>query len=331
MSKLKREVEKAKMVLSSQKSTQIEIDSFYDGKDFSETLSRAKFEELNRDLFLKTLETVEAVLKDGKTDKFGVSDVVLVGGSTRIPKIQEMLASYFSGKKINKEINPDEAVAQGAAIQGAILNGADPTLDELGLIDISPLTLGIEANGGIMVPIIKRHTVIPTRKSEIFSTTHDNQDRVEIKVFEGRRFPSFLDKCTNLTKLGERAMADANNVLGSFDLTGIPPARAGVPQIEVTFEIDANGMLQVSARDMASGRTESAKITNQENRLSAEEIARMVKDAEKYAAKDEEFRKRAEAKSNLEVSLELHQGIVGSTDSNYLPLVASKLDPKTWG
>ncbi|KAF8538448.1 Cro r II [Trichophaea hybrida] len=284
MSKLKREVEKAKMVLSSQKSTQIEIDSFHDGKDFSETLSRAKFEELNRDLFLKTLKTVEAVLKDGKTDKNGVSDVVLVGGSTRIPKIQEMLSSHFSGKKINKGINPDEAVAQGAAIQGGILSGMDDeTLGTVGLIDISPLTLGIEANGGVMVPIIKRHTVIPTKKSEIFSTTHDNQDRVEIKVYEG-----------------ERAIAEANNVLGSFDLTGIPPARAGVPQIEVTFQIDANGMLQVSARDMASGRSESAKITNQENRLSSEDIERMIKDAEKYAAKDEEFRKRAEAKSNLE-------------------------------
>ncbi|KAI5788738.1 hsp70-like protein [Pyronema domesticum] len=282
MSKLKREVEKAKMVLSSEKTAKIEIDAFFDGKDFSETLTRAKFEELNRDLFQKTLKTVESVLKDGKTDKDGVSDVVLVGGSTRIPKVQEMLASYFSGKKINKDINPDEAVAQGAAIQGGVLTGKHE-LNDVNLIDICPLTLGIEANGGIMVPIIKRHTVIPTVKSEIFSTMHDNQDRVEIKVYEG-----------------ERAKAAMNNVLGSFDLTGIPPARAGVPQVEVTFKIDANGMLEVSARDMASGRTESAKITNQENRLSTEDIERMIQDAEKHAAKDEEWRKRAEAKAKFE-------------------------------
>jgi heat shock protein 5 len=189
MSKLKREIEKAKMVLSSEKTAKIEIDAFFGGKDFSETLTRAKFEELNRDLFQKTLKTVESVLKDGKTDKDGVSDVVLVGGSTRIPKVQEMLSSYFSGKKINKDINPDEAVAQGAAIQGGVLTGKHE-LNDVGLIDICPLTLGIEANGGIMVPIIKRHTVIPTVKSEIFSTTHDNQDRVEIKVYEGMDFPS---------------------------------------------------------------------------------------------------------------------------------------------
>ncbi|KAI5816276.1 78 kDa glucose-regulated protein [Pyronema omphalodes] len=282
MSKLKREVEKAKMVLSSEKTAKIEIDAFFGGKGFSETLTRAKFEELNRDLFQKTLKTVESVLKDGKTDKDGVSDVVLVGGSTRIPKIQEMLSSYFSGKKINKDINPDEAVAQGAAIQGGVLTGKHG-LNDVGLIDICPLTLGIEANGGMMVPIIKRHTVIPTVKSEIFSTTHDNQDRVEIKVFEG-----------------ERSKAALNNVLGSFDLTGIPPARAGVPQVEVTFKIDANGMLEVSARDMASGRTESAKITNQENRLSTEDIERMLQDAEKHAAKDAEWRKRAEAKAKFE-------------------------------
>ena len=185
MSKLKREVEKAKMVLSSEKSARIEIEAFFGALDFSETLTRAKFEELNRDLFQRTLLTVEAVLKDGKVDRRAISDVVLVGGSTRIPEIQHILSVFFSNKKINKDINPDEAVAQGAAIQAGILNGADPALDALGLIDISPLTLGIEASGGIMVPIIKRHTVIPTKKSEEFSTTHDNQDRVNIKVYEG--------------------------------------------------------------------------------------------------------------------------------------------------
>ncbi|CAG8450872.1 6744_t:CDS:2 [Diversispora eburnea] len=281
--KLKREVEKAKRTLSSQMSTRIDIESFFDGKDFSETLTRAKFEELNNDLFRKTLKPVEQVLKDANVNKGEVHDIVLVGGSTRIPKVVQLLEDFFNGKKASKNINPDEAVAYGAAVQAGILSGNDKNLNEILLVDVCPLTLGIETTGGVMTKLISRNTVIPTKKSQIFSTAADNQPTVLIQVYEG-----------------ERSLTKDNNLLGKFELTGIPPAPRGVPQIEVTFEIDANGIMKVSASDKGTGKSESITITNDKGRLSKEEIDRMVEEAEKFAEEDKIQKERIEAKNNLE-------------------------------
>ncbi|GJJ12012.1 hypothetical protein Clacol_006250 [Clathrus columnatus] len=280
MGKLKREVEKAKRTLSSQSSARLEIESFEGGNDLSETLTRAKFEELNMDLFRKTMKPVEQVLKDANVKKDDIHDVVLVGGSTRIPKVQQLLKEYF-GKEPSKSINPDEAVAYGAAIQGGVLSGEEGT-EDLVLIDVCPLTLGIETTGGVFTKLINRNTVVPTKKSQIFSTAADNQPTVLIQVYEG-----------------ERAMTKDNYLLGSFELTGIPPAPRGVPQIEVTFEIDANSILTVQAIDKGTGKSQQIKIENNKGRLSQDDIERMVKEAEEFASEDEAQRKRVEALNAL--------------------------------
>merc|ERR1719186_2055166 len=249
----------------------------FEGEDFSETLTRAKFEELNMDLFKGTLKPVQKVLEDADLTKKEIDEIVLVGGSTRIPKIQSLVKEYFNGKEPSKGINPDEAVAYGAAVQAGVLSG-EGEAEGIVLLDVCPLTLGIETVGGVMTKIIPRNSVVPTKKSQIFSTAADNQNTATIQVFEG-----------------ERPMTKDNHLLGKFDLNNIPPAPRGVPQIEVTFEIDANGILQVSAEDKGTGNKEKIEIKNDANRLTPEEVERMIKDAEKFAAEDELVRQKVEA------------------------------------
>ena len=284
--RLKTACERAKRTLSSSNTASVELESLYEGIDFFSNISKARFESLCMNLFQKCITPVTKVLHDSGVSKSQIDDIVLVGGSTRIPKVQELLSNYFNGKELNKGINPDEAVAYGAAVQAAILSGTtsgSEKADEILLLDVAALSLGIETAGGVMTKLIERNTTIPTKKSQTFSTYEDNQDSVMIQVFEG-----------------ERALTKDNNELGNFKLEGIPPAQRGVPQIEVTFDLDANGIMNIEACDKGTGKKQAITIKNDKGRLSSEDIERMVEEAEKYKEEDNQHKEKIESKNTLE-------------------------------